>query len=291
MFSNEFILSDRIDKIQQIINKYGEDNFYISFSGGRDSTVVSAIIDIALPNNKIPRVYADTGIEYNMIRDYVIRKASTDCRYVIIKPKTPIIEMLKKEGYPFKSKEHAAIVDIYQRHKDLNMKSVKKYIEKDNRYKCPDKLLYQFTDACKLRISDKCCERLKEQPLNKWSKENKKPFTILGIMRAEEGRRNRAECLVFRRDKLKAFQPLAPITKDFEEWFIDKYNIEICDIYKPPYNFKRTGCKGCPFNPYLQKALDTMEKYFPNELKQCEIIWSDVYKEYRRIGYRLKKEV
>lgn len=64
---NEFILMDRLQKIKQIINKYGEENFYVSFSGGKDSTVLSALIDMALPGNKIPRVYANTGIEYNMM--------------------------------------------------------------------------------------------------------------------------------------------------------------------------------------------------------------------------------
>jgi 3'-phosphoadenosine 5'-phosphosulfate sulfotransferase (PAPS reductase)/FAD synthetase len=75
-----------------------------------------------------------------------------------------------------------------------------------------------------------------------------------------------------------------------EVWeFIKEYNVDICDIYKPPYNFERTGCKGCPFNPTLQKDLDTLEVFFPNERKQCEYIWKPVYDEYRRIGYRLRK--
>lgn len=81
-----------------------------------------------------------------------------------------------------------------------------------------------------------------------------------------------------------------PITKDWEEWFIKTYNIKICDIYKEPYNFPRTGCKGCPFAINIQNELDILEKYFPNERKQCEIIWEPVYNEYRRLGYRLKKQ-
>ena len=81
-----------------------------------------------------------------------------------------------------------------------------------------------------------------------------------------------------------------PITKDWEEWFIKTYNIKICDIYKEPYNFLRTGCKGCPFAINIQNELDILEKYFPNERKQCETIWKPVYDEYRRIGYRLKKK-
>lgn len=87
---------------------------------------------------------------------------------------------------------------------------------------------------------------------------------------------------------MKAFQPLVPVTKEWEEWLINEYNIEICDIYKPPYNFTRTGCKGCPFAISLQKELETLERFFPTERKQCEIIWKPVYEEYRRLGYRLR---
>ena len=105
--TNEFILQDRLQKIKQIINQYGEENFYISFSGGKDSTVLSALVDMALPNNQIPRVYSNTGIELNMIRDFVFDIAKTDDRFVIIKPSVPIKTMLDSEGYPFKSKKHA----------------------------------------------------------------------------------------------------------------------------------------------------------------------------------------
>ena len=66
-------------------------------------------------------------------------------------------------------------------------------------------------------------------------------------------------------------------------------SIQLCELYYPPYNFDRTGCKGCPFNPDLQKQLDTMERLLPNEKNQCELIWKPIYDEYRRIGYRLRK--
>ena len=47
VITNEFILQDRLQKIKQIINQYGEENFYLSFSGGKDSTVLSKLVDIA----------------------------------------------------------------------------------------------------------------------------------------------------------------------------------------------------------------------------------------------------
>lgn len=292
--TNEFILQDRLQKIKQIINQYREENFYLSFSGGKDSTVLSALVDMALPDNRIPRVYSDTGIELNMVRDFVFDMAKTDDRLIIIKPSVPIKTMLENDGYPFKSKEHSRIVAIYNKH-GMNCITVPRYLgEREGygtRYSCPKKLKYQFTDDFKekLKISDKCCFRLKEEPLYEWSKIHNKTCRILGIKPSEGGRRSTTKCLAFKNNgKILSFHPLAPVTKDWENWFISKYNIKICDIYNPPYNFERTGCKGCPFNIRIQEDLDTLEKFFPAERKQCEIIWKAVYDEYRRLGYRLK---
>ena len=293
MTDNELLLQDRIEKIQTVIDKYGEENFYISFSGGKDSTVLSWLIDYALPNNRIPRVYANTGIELNMIRDFVIEMQKTDDRIVIIKPITPIKPMLEKEGYPFKSKIHAHVVNLYQNY-GFEKNMVNGYLgyrsETWHSRECPKKLRYQFTEQNKLRISDMCCVRMKEEPMIKWSEENNKIYPIIGIMKDEGGRRMRSQCLAFSGKTLKKFQPLVPVTKEWEDWLIETYNISICNIYKPPYNFTRTGCKGCPFALNLQEELDILEKYFPAERKQCEYIWKPVYEEYRRLGYRLKKE-
>lgn len=125
MTEQEMLLNDRIMKIQSIVKKYGGENFYISFSGGKDSTVVSALVDIALPNNKIPRVYANTGIEYNMVRDFVFDMKKKDDRVIVIKPSVPIKEMLEREGYPFKSKQHAQMWSIWNN--NHNNTSVIKY--------------------------------------------------------------------------------------------------------------------------------------------------------------------
>ena len=288
--TNDFLLQDRIQKIQQIIRKYGEENFYVSYSGGKDSTVLSALIDMALSSqNKIPRVYANTGIEIQMIKDFVSDQQKNDPRIQIIKPKTPIKTMLERDGYPFKSKKHAKKVGTYQR---CGMTSTaKNYLNPKpgaEAYGCPDNLKYQFTPDFKLKIDYKCCINLKEKPLSDWGKENNKPYSILGLRTDEGGGRKRARCLAFSGNKLKTFSPLIPISDEWEDWFISTYNIEICDIYKPPYNFTRTGCKGCPFALHLQHELDVLDAYFPNERKQCEIIWKPVYDEYRRIGYRLR---
>lgn len=293
---NEFLLQDRIQKIQQIITRYGENKFYISFSGGKDSTVLHELIDMALPGNTIPRVFADTGIELNMVKDFVIEKSINDNRFFIIKPRTPIKTMLEEYGYPFKSKKHAQMVKLYQRFKTIQgHKGLQHYlhvsddgVEWKSGNSCPKILKYQFTPEFNIKISDMCCVKLKEEPLAIWAKENKTPINIAGLMRSEGGRRSNARCLSIHGGKILSFHPLAPMNKEWENWFIDTYNIDVCDIYKPPYNFVRTGCKGCPFAKNIQEELVTLDKYFPNERKQCELIWKPVYDEYRRIGYRLK---
>ena len=292
---NEFLLQDRLQKIRQIVNKYGEENFYISFSGGKDSTVLSALVDMALPENRIPRVYVDTGIDYEMVRQFVITMSLTDDRVVMIKPRMPIKPMLEEKGYPFKSKEHSAILETYQKN-GLKTHWVKQYLQVDTErpnkkdcYACPKCLRRQFSEDYNLKVSDSCCKELKEAPLKQWQVENNRYFGMLGLMPSEGGRRISAKCLVFKGKKFMNFQPLVVVTKDWEEWFIERYHVDICAIYYPPYNFTRTGCKGCPFAPNLQHNLDVMEEYFPTERKQCEAIWKPVYDEYRRIGYRLKK--
>ena len=70
---------------------------------------------MALPGNKIPRVFSNTGIEYNDITKYVKEIASQDNRFQIISPGIDIRKTLDEKGYPFKSKMHSHNVNNYQK--------------------------------------------------------------------------------------------------------------------------------------------------------------------------------
>ena len=299
MTENEFLLSDRIVKIKSINEQYDlENNAYLSFSGGKDSTVLHYLLDEALPGNKIPRVYSDTGIELNSVRKFVYELKEKDERITIIKPTENIRKILEQYGYPFKSKKHSRVLKQYQTN-GLENKYTRVYLGLENTKKgtpcfrgCPKKLKFQFTPEYiyRLKVSDMCCMKLKEERLKKYQIENNKPISIVGIRREEGGRRMKAQCAMFNGNKLDKFQPLAPITEDWENYFIELKNIKLAEVYYPPYNFKRTGCKGCPFAVDLKDELETLSRFFPAERKQCEMIWKPVYDEYRRIGYRLEKE-
>lgn len=131
MTDNEFLLQDRLGVIRDTIQKYGEENFYLSFSGGKDSTVVHHLLDMALPNNKIPRVYSNTGIEYQKVVEFVKKLATTDKRIIVLKPTKNIKQTLNEKGYPFKSKEYSQWHFVFTNNKETTRKYID-LVEQDN---------------------------------------------------------------------------------------------------------------------------------------------------------------
>lgn len=289
----DLLLEDRIGVIKDAIKKYGEDNFYISFSGGKDSTIIHYLVDLAIPNNRIPRVFINTGVEYQDIVKFVQEMTKKDKRFVILKPTKSIKQVCETYGYPFKSKEHSTKIGMWQNGR--RTKSVLKYKEGGDdannlKFGCPKQLMYQFEDDFKLKLSGQCCYKLKKEPIHKWEKENNKPIAITGMRKDEGGQRaNIKGCIITKNSKVIKFHPLLVVSEEWEEWFIKTQNIKLCKLYYEPFNFKRTGCKGCPFALHLQEQLEVMQRLLPNEYKQCEMLWKPVYDEYRRINYRLKK--
>lgn len=81
---------------------------YVSFSGGKDSTVLKHIIDSMY--NDVPALFVNTGLEYPEIQKFV--KEVKDGKYpcfntdvVIMRPEMRFDEVIKKYGYPVISKE------------------------------------------------------------------------------------------------------------------------------------------------------------------------------------------
>ena len=280
----ELTLFDRLEVIRKTIKEIGEDNCYISFSGGKDSTMLSYLIDEALPGNNIPRVYINTGIEYNAIVAFVHKMMETDKRIVEIKPTLPISKTLETYGYPFKSKEHSRFVF----YRSSTSKGVVSYFNCNKKGPhCPKVLMYQYKEELPFPISNQCCNKLKKEPIHKWENENNRHIAILGLRKAEGGLRSIGSgCVTFREGKISRFKPLNPVSDEFEEWYIRTRNIRLCELYYEPYNFIRTGCKGCPYAIDIADELDKLERLLPNERKQCEVIWGKVYDEYRRLNYR-----
>ena len=101
-------LNIKIRKTEQRIREWyehWEGNVYVSFSGGKDSTVLLDIVRHLYPN--VPAVFSDTGLEYPEIKEFV----KTFPNVTIVRPKHSFKEILTKYGYPIISKEVANTVD------------------------------------------------------------------------------------------------------------------------------------------------------------------------------------
>lgn len=86
-------------RIRQWVNEFGEDGVYISFSGGKDSTVLLDIVRKMYPS--IKAVYVDTGLEYPEIKHFVRGFDNVE----IIRPEMVFKDVITKYGYPMISKE------------------------------------------------------------------------------------------------------------------------------------------------------------------------------------------
>lgn len=181
----ELTLFDRLNVIKDTIGKYGEDKFYLSFSGGKDSTALHYLLDMALPKNKIPRVFINTGIEFSLIVQFVKKMAEKDDRFIIVQPSMPIKPMLEKYGYPFKSKEHSLKMDEWQ--KGNKTKSIVRYVNGETSFDCPKKLMFQASEGYTLRLSNQCCYRLKKYPVERWERKTGHTCAILGMKMGEGG--------------------------------------------------------------------------------------------------------
>lgn len=94
------------ERIRGWYNEY-EGDVYVSFSGGKDSTVLVDIID-DMGYKDIPLVYVDTGLEYPEIKEFV--KSYGD-RVTWLRPKLSFRQVIEKYGYPMFSKEISESID------------------------------------------------------------------------------------------------------------------------------------------------------------------------------------
>ena len=96
-------------RIREWVRQYGTSGVYVSFSGGKDSTVLLHLVREEYPD--IPAVFVDTGLEYPEIREFV----KTFDNVVWLKPNLTFKEVIQKYGYPMFSKEISRVVSDARR--------------------------------------------------------------------------------------------------------------------------------------------------------------------------------
>ena len=83
---------------------------YVSFSGGKDSTVLLDIVRKIYP--EVPAVFCNTGLEYPQLQAFVRQQENVE----IIYPKMSFSEVVSAYGYPIINKETAHAIYYARRH-------------------------------------------------------------------------------------------------------------------------------------------------------------------------------
>lgn len=93
-------------RIREWVDYWGKDHVCVSFSGGKDSTVLLHIVR-EMYGDVIPAVFVNTGLEYPEIQRHV----RTFPNVTILTPEMNFREVLTKYGYPVISKETSKCIE------------------------------------------------------------------------------------------------------------------------------------------------------------------------------------
>lgn len=252
---------------------------YVSFSGGKDSTVLLDIARKIYP--KIQGMYIDTGLEYPEIKEFV----KTFDNIVWVKPKQRFDEVIKQYGYPVISKEVSLAIEYVKkgsgwavnRMNGLNPDGTTSKFKQAN-------IKYKFLLDAPFKISPKCCDIMKKNPAKVYEKETKN-FPIIGTMASEGGQRasgyKRSGCNSFEK-KRGISVPMGFWTEQDVLQYLLKYNLPMSSVYGKivelengkleTTKLKRTGCMFCGFGCHLEKEPNRFQKMKESYPKQLEYI-------------------
>ncbi len=248
-------------------HKHWHGKVYVAFSGGKDSTVLLDLVRSIYPD--VPAVFADTGLEYPEIRSFV----KTIPNVTWVKPKMKFKAVIEKYGYPVVSKEQALYISECQNATPNNAITRRRRltgVNKDGVYKGKDgqisKKWRHLIDA-PFKISGKCCDKIKKEPVKTYERENKsKPF--IGVM-AEDSRIRRKSYITYGCNAIGGKQDQSrPMMfwKEDDIWkYIKKYNVPYCKLYD--MGWERTGCMFCMFGVHMEKS-DLFHKNRFQRMKQ-----------------------
>lgn len=256
---------------------YWDGEVYVSFSGGKDSTVLLDLIHKTKGIDDVPVVFCDTGLEYPEVREHALKHSD-----VILHPKMNFKQVIEKYGYPFPSKEQALYIRQYR-----NTKSEKLRQYRWNGW--PPNGSFGISEKWKplakgpFEVSEMCCEIMKKGPFKEWEKGGRKP--IIGTMASE----SRLRTQEYQQHGCNAFDSKRPKSMPLGFWteqdileYIQTNNLEIPSVYGEIVatdlfggglvltGCQRTGCMFCLFGIHLDQRPNRLEKMKITHPKQYD---------------------
>lgn len=277
------------NRIREWLREY---DAYVSFSGGKDSTV---LLHIARQiRSDIPAVFIDTGLEYPEIRKFALSQENV----VRVKPEMSFRKVIETYGYPIITKEVAKrVYEYHNAERKGRLEQSSAYKEFNGLLKQPNgkrsfynKERWKFLVDSDFLISHKCCDIMKKNPAKKYEKETgRKP--IIATMTCESITRRTAwlktGCNAFDSKNPKS-QPMSFWTEQDVLQYIKENNIPYAPVYgeiKENENGKlyttgcdRTGCIFCGFGCQFEKEPNRFQRLHethPKLWEYCMRDWED----------------
>lgn len=215
--------------------EYWDGMVYVSFSGGKDSTVLKHLVDSMY--NDVPALFVNTGLEYPEIQQF----AKSQPNVVTVRPEMRFDEVIKKYGYPIASKEVAQIIHEVRRsialHGSTNSRQMKKLngelLGGDGNPSVYNQEKWKYLLDADFNISHMCCHVMKKAPAKKYEKETGRK-AIIGTLACESMLRKQSwmkyGCNAFNSSRPKS-QPLSFWTEQDILHYIKQYNVPYCSVY------------------------------------------------------------
>lgn len=268
---------------------------YISFSGGKDSTVLLDIARKICPD--IPAVFVDTGLEYPEIRAFALQQENVQRvfpRYGHAGKRNGkhhterfmFQDVLSIYGYPLISKEVSHSIcgarNGYNagRFNFAIMKMTGNGVNADGPF---DQTKWLPVMELPIMISDNCCLAMKKRPSKKFAKESGR-LPITG-QTATESKLRRLQWL---KNGCNGFDMKSPVSNPMAFWregdileYIVRFDLPISSVYGEVKKdeksgkyactgCKRTGCIFCAYGLQCEKGQTRFQRLAWTHPKQYE---------------------
>lgn len=264
-----FDMRDRYEpplKEDECVEREFSGSVYVSFSGGKDSTVLADLCAQVCQQYgyTLYLLFVNTGLEYPEIQKFVKtyaewlrNKYGIEVVLDIVRPEMRFDEVIKKYGYPVIGKRQADVVDLARKNiengeysfrlrllgmsvdeaKELGLKipseeMLERYEKSANGSKYVSENYKRLLDA-DFRISSNCCHVMKKKPAHVYQKQTGR-MPIIGTMTHESTVRENT----WLKHGCNAFEAKKPSSQPISFWtnqdilhYIKKNDLPICSVY------------------------------------------------------------